>query len=78
MAVVSLKREETQRIRQEGFRAGNREMSIRDFQRVAKNQGLDLVEGATSSETEKETADTAGAGNVKAPAQQLDIKRERE
>jgi hypothetical protein len=29
---------------------------------------LDLVEGSTPSETEEETVDTAGAGNVETPA----------
>jgi hypothetical protein len=35
---------------------------------VTKNHGLDIVEGSAPSETEKETADRAGAGNIKAPA----------
>jgi hypothetical protein len=35
---------------------------------VMKNKEMDLVEGSTPSEMEKETADAAGAGNVEAPA----------
>jgi hypothetical protein len=35
---------------------------------VRKNDRLDIVDGSTPSETEKEAAHRAGAGNVKAPA----------
>jgi hypothetical protein len=49
-------------------RAGIREARNRDVQRVTKNDGPDIVKGLTPSETEKETADRAGAGNVEAPA----------
>jgi hypothetical protein len=49
-------------------RAGYREVSSRDFPGFAKNQELDLVEGSTASKTGVEPADTAGAGNVEAPA----------
>jgi hypothetical protein len=35
--------------------AGDREVSSRDFQRLAKNQELGLVEGSTSSETKKKS-----------------------
>jgi hypothetical protein len=45
------------------------------LQQVAKNQKLDLVEGSYPSETEKETAATAGVVNVEAPAPTV---RERE
>jgi hypothetical protein len=34
----------------------------------AEDEGLNLVERSTPSKTEKEIADTAGAGNVEAPA----------
>jgi hypothetical protein len=40
----------------------------RNSQGVTKNDGLDLVEVSASSETEKETADTTGVGNLEAPA----------
>jgi hypothetical protein len=33
----------------------------------AEDKGLDLVEGSSPSETEKETADAVGAGNVEGP-----------
>jgi hypothetical protein len=38
---------------------------------------MQLVEESTPSEKEKDTADTAGAGNVEAPAQPLEVERER-
>jgi hypothetical protein len=41
---IGEKKENNQHDLQEGHRAGDREASSRDFQRVAKNQELDLVE----------------------------------
>jgi hypothetical protein len=51
---------------QEDTRGRIREASKRDVQRVTKYDGWNIVERSTPSETEKETADRAGAGNVEA------------
>jgi hypothetical protein len=68
-AAIFKKRGDDQRDRQEGHRAGDGEASSsRNSQRVTKNDGLELVEGSTPSEAEKETADTGGTGNVGEPA----------
>jgi hypothetical protein len=48
--------EEIQQDPQETRRAGDWEMSSWNFQRVADNQGLGIVEGSAPSETEKEAA----------------------
>jgi hypothetical protein len=52
-AATSWKREDNQHDLQEDHRAGDREVSRRDFQWVAKNQELDLVEGPTPFEMEE-------------------------
>jgi hypothetical protein len=48
-------------------RREDRESKSRILRRVAENQGLDLVEGSTSTKTEKTTF-RAEAGNVETPA----------
>jgi hypothetical protein len=40
----------------------------RTSQRVTKNDGLELVEGPTTSETENEMTDRGGGDNVGTPA----------
>jgi hypothetical protein len=53
---------ETEATKQEGIqqdlqgdpRAGDHETSSRDFQRVAKSEGVNIVEGSAPSETEKD------------------------
>jgi hypothetical protein len=52
-AATSWKREDNHHGQQEYYWAGDREVSSRDFQQVAKNQELNLVEGSTPSEMEK-------------------------
>jgi hypothetical protein len=65
---MSWKWEDNQEDLQEDHQAGDHEVSSRDFQLVAKNHELDLLEGSTPSETEKGTTGRAGAGNVVALA----------
>jgi hypothetical protein len=49
-------------------RAGDCEMSSRDFQRIQESEGLNIVEGSTPSKTVNETANRVEAGNVGALA----------
>jgi uncharacterized Ntn-hydrolase superfamily protein len=56
IAATSLKQEDNQRDLLEDHRARDHEASSMDFRRIAKNQELDLVEGSTPSETEKDRA----------------------
>jgi hypothetical protein len=80
---ASSDREDIRRVRQEGFRAGGRESSNRDFQRVAENdeqgsapfgaenQGLGTVKGSAPSKTEEIPTSSVSirrAGYVGAPA----------
>jgi hypothetical protein len=52
---------------QEDPRAGIREESTRDVQRVSENEEMDLVKGSAPSETRKEIIHGVGTGNVRAP-----------
>jgi hypothetical protein len=67
-ATVSGKRRTDLQDPQNDSRAGIHETSKWDVQGVTKNDEPDIVEGTAPSETEKETAHRAGAGNVEAPA----------
>jgi hypothetical protein len=61
-AATSWKREDNQHNLQKGHQAGDRKASIGDIQRVSENKEMALVEGSTTSETEKVTAETGGVG----------------
>jgi hypothetical protein len=68
-AAMSEKRDDIQLDLQEDHRQReDREAKSRILRRVAKNQGLDLLEGSTPSITEKNTAHRAESGNVETPA----------
>jgi hypothetical protein len=52
---------------QEDHWTGDREANCQISCWVTNNEGSDVVGDSTPSETEKETADKAGTGNVQAP-----------
>jgi hypothetical protein len=67
-AATSSKQEDNQRDLLEDHRAGDREASSRHFQRVAKNQEMDLAERQTPSKMKKEIVHGVRPGYVGAPA----------
>lgn len=67
-AAASRKHESIQRDLQEVPRAGDREVSSRDFQRDVESEGQDIEEGSAYSKMEALTSHRVRAGNVGAPA----------
>jgi hypothetical protein len=67
-AITSGKWRNTQEDLIQDFQRKDHETNSRDFQRVMKNQGLDIVDGSDPAKTENEIAHGVGAGNVGALA----------
>jgi hypothetical protein len=69
--MTAWKREDNQQELQEGHRPGDHEASSSDFQQVAENQELDLVEGSPPCQAEEKPTSSVSvrrAGYVGAPA----------